>query len=271
MLRWDPLGETRVSFEGGVAGRAGSAGAGALDDACAALQACTLALVVHDFQRAAVLGTATLLRVRGLPVLLTAGHLFDGGARLGNILAPLAAGHGFVSLAGARVRRSEDADIAVIALEDVAGAALLLQGRQPAGVPHASVRRRRRRHQAHEGTCVLLSGYPAVLSRFEQGWLGARRFTMLTRPVDARHSAAERRDRLFDYGRVACRADGVPIHTPELQGMSGAGIWSLEDDAKSGAACLRLEAVQSSFVHGRFVRGHDVGTVDALLQGRMPG
>ena len=231
------------------------------ESACAALGTCTLPLVVHDFHRAGVLGTATLMRARGRPILLTAGHLFDGGARLGNMLVPLAAGHGFVSLAGARVRRCTDADVATIALDAVAGAAMLLQGRRPAVVPHGPGHRRRRRRHAREAGSVVVSGYPAALSRFERGWLGARRFTMVTCPVDASLAAVARGDRLFDYGRIACRADGVPIHTPELQGMSGAGIWSLE-----GAARLRLLAVQSSFMHGRFVRGHDVRAIDAFLQ-----
>jgi hypothetical protein len=260
MMRWDALGETRVSFGGAI-------GHG-LEDASAALDACTLALVVHDFHRAAVLGTATLLRTRDRLVLLTAAHLFDGGARLGNILAPLASGHGFVSLAGARVNRCESADIATIELGEVAGADKLLHGRVPAAVPHSASRRRRRRHAVHDGVRVLVSGYPAALSRFDQGWLGARRFTMVTCPLDPPYGALHRSDRLFDYGRIACRADGVPIHTPELQGMSGAGIWNLERSAGAGGARLRLEAVQSSYVHGRFVRGHHVGVVDSLLRPR---
>ena len=52
MLRWDALGETRVSF--------GATSGDDLASACAALHACTVPLVVHDYQRAAVLGTATL-------------------------------------------------------------------------------------------------------------------------------------------------------------------------------------------------------------------
>jgi hypothetical protein len=115
---------------------------------------------------------------------------------------------------------------------------------------------------------VLVTGYPAALSRFEHGWLGARRFTMVTCPADAPQVAVQSRDRFFDYGRIACRADGTPIHTPELQGMSGAGIWTLDSVAGGGEARLLLEAVQSSFMHGRFVRGHDISAVDALLRGR---
>jgi hypothetical protein len=158
------------------------------------------------------------------------------------------------------------ADIAVIDISGVAGVALLLRGRSAAGVPRPPLRRRKRRIGRESGR-VLLSGYPAVLSRFEHGWLGARRFTMVTRRREEGHCASARIDHLFDYGHVACRADGVAVHTPELQGMSGAGIWILEpaDDGPSGR--LRLVAVQSSYMHGAFVRGHDIGAAQELLRG----
>jgi hypothetical protein len=258
MLQWDALGETRLSF-GGVSG-------GGLEVACAALDACTLPLVVHDYQRAAVLGTATLLIARGRPLLLTAAHVLEGGVRLGNVLVPAPSGHRLVALAGARVACCESADIAVIDISGVAGVALLLRGRVAAPVPRPPLRRRRRRVVRESGR-VLLSGYPAVLSRFERGWLGARRFTMVTRRRDEAHCASARTDHLFDYGHVACRADGVPVHTPELQGMSGAGIWILEHADGGAGGRLRLVAVQSSYLHGGFVRGHDIGAAQELLQG----
>ena len=257
MLRWDALGETRVSF--------GATAGDDLASACAALHACTVPLVVHDYQRAAVLGTATLLLAAGRPLLLTAAHVLAGGARLGNILVPAASGHGLVSLAGARVLCSEHADIAVIDMCGVDGVGRILLGRVPAPVPRASARRRRKRPSRRDAP-VLLSGYPAALSRFERGWLGGRRFTIATRRHLEAHSTPHRGERLFDYGRVARRADGVAIRTPELQGMSGAGIWVLDATDEGAHGCLRLDAVQCSYMHGRFVRGHDIDAVLALLQ-----
>ena len=258
MLQWDLLGETRVRF---VAGPDAS-----LVWASAAIGACTLPLVMHDFRRAAVLGNATLLMAWRRPVLLTAAHVFDTGARLGNLMIPLPGGRGFASLAAARLARSRSVDIAVIDISGVAGVDELVSGMRAAPLPRARLdRARRARTPRHGRARVMVSGYPAALSRFERGWLAARRFTLLT---DRHHETAAIHcpaDRLFGYGRVARRHDGVAIHTPELDGMSGAGIWVLEGAADEGAVSLRLDAVQSAYVHGRYLRGHDIGAAAELF------
>lgn len=266
MLQWDRLGETRLAFD--------AVSDAALGRACAVIDACTLPLVLYDYQRAAVLGTATVLIAGRRPLLLTASHVFDGGVRLGNLLAPLASGHGLIALGGARLIRSRSVDIALIDIGEVDGVEHLLQGRQAVAAalwpfmtgsaPQAAQRRarsaRERRHR------VLVSGYPAALTRFERGWLAARRLTVLTR---RHHEVAALRcpaDRLFGYGRIASRGDGVTVHTPELEGMSGAGMWVLEAGRAGQVARLRLDAVQSAYVHGRYLRGHDVGAALELFR-----
>lgn len=260
MLRFDPLGEVRVSFAGTPP---------ALAEAAGIVASCTLPLVVHDYRRAAVLGTATLIMAGNRPVLLTAAHVFEGGVRFGNLLVPLAAGHGLVPLSGARLTARPEVDIAVIDIARVPAAAGLLDGRQVpvahrAAAPEAAMRHRRaRRGRAAAERHVLVSGYPACLARFEQGWLAAKRLTVVTRRRD---DAAERRgraDRLFDYGRIGDRSDGVAIHTPELEGMSGAAIWRCESSGRERR--LALEAVQSAYVHGRYLRGHAIAAAFDLL------
>jgi|GEM_PF-4988176 len=113
---------------------------------------------------------------------------------------------------------------------------------------------------------VLVSGYPAALTRFERGWLAARRFTVLTLWHDEVAALRCPADRLFGYGRIAGRADGGSVHTPELEGMSGAGMWVLEPCRAGQTARLRLDAVQSACVHGRYMRGHDVGAALELFR-----
>lgn len=252
MLRFDALGGTCVSF----------GGAPAEAQSCAARQVaeCTLPLVVHDFGRARVLGTATLLRGPQGPLLLTAAHLFDAGVRLGNLLAPLDGG-GFLGLAGARLACAAGADIALIDCARVTGAARLFDGRRIAALPRGA---RRRAHRAERERCVLVCGYPAQLSRFERGWLAARRLEVFTAPR-ADDIALPSPDRLFDYGRVADRSDGIAIHTPALEGMSGAGIWALEADAPSGVPRFTLTAVQSAYLHGRHLRGHTLAAAHDIL------
>lgn len=258
MLQWHLLGETSVRFAAGSDA--------SLAWASAAIGACTLPLVIHDFRRAAVLGNATLLMAGRRPVLLTAAHVFDTGVRLGNLMIPLPGGRGFASLAAARLVRSRSVDIAVIDISRMAGVDKLLCGMRAAPLPRARLDKARRARAPRNGRArVMVSGYPAALSRFERGALAARRFTLLTdrhHETVAIHCLA---DRLFGYGRVARRQDGVAIHTPALDGMSGAGIWVLEGDGDDGKVYLRLDAVQSAYIHGRYLRGHDIGAAAELF------
>ncbi len=263
MLQWDRLGETRLAFD--------AVSDAALGRACAVIDACTLPLVLYDYQRAAVLGTATLLMAGRRPLLLTASHVFDGGVRLGNLLVPLASGHGLIPLGGARLTRSRSVDIALIEIGEIDGVERLLQGRQAVAAAlwpfmtrsaSQAVQRRARERKRR----VLVSGYPAALTRFERGWLAARRLTVLTRRHEEVAALRCPADRLFGYGRVANRADGALVHTPELEGMSGAGIWVLQPGRAGQGARLRLDAVQSAYVHGRYLRGHDVGAALELFR-----
>lgn len=252
MLRYEAVGETRVAFA--------AAHGALLAEASAILNACTLPIIVHDHLRAGVLGTATLLQGEGGPVFLTAAHLFDHGVRLGNLLLPTVEGHGLVPLAGARLTRCKAADIALLRLTDARAARALVAGR---GMAPALRRRdeRRLRSRRRKGV-VLVSGFPAAMSRFERGWLAARRFTVLTHATSAQPGACGT-DRWFEFGRTAWRDDGAAVRTPELEGMSGAGIWMLETGAS--APRLRLGAVQSAYMHGRYLRGHDIGAAADLF------
>jgi hypothetical protein len=265
MLCWDAIGDLRVGIDAGdVALRR--------DEIEAFVAACTLPLVMHDYGRAAVRATATLMMAGRRPVLLTAAHVFEGGMRFGNLLVPLAGGHGFASLAGARLFASHRVDIALVDLSTAPALPSLLRGRGIPVATRAIARRRRARRGAAAPPCehALLCGFPAALSRFERGWLAARRLTLMTRrriDPDAMRCGA---DRLFEYGRVANRDDGRPIHTPALEGMSGAAIWAMEEVTDAATQCaavrLRLDAVQSAYVHGRYLRGHDIGAAMELFR-----
>ena len=253
-MLWDALEDSQVALT--------SFGADLARDASAFLDACTLPLVVHDHHRAAVLGTATLVSVDGRPVLITAAHLFEDGVRFGNLLAPLADGHEFRSLAGARLACNAAADIAVLDFLRAPTAGDLLHRRL--AVPlHRAMQRRRDGHGVAHGGRAMVCGYPAMLTRFSRGWLAARRLTVFT---ETRHDATPGSplDHRFAYGHEAVRGDGAWARTPELEGMSGAGIWTCEPEGPD-AVRLRLAAVQSAYVHGRYLRGHDIDAVLDLL------
>jgi hypothetical protein len=263
MFHWDNVGATSLRFEArGPDQVAPEPALHALMDACA------VPLVVHDYNRAAILGNATLVRHRGAYYLLTAAHLFDHAPRCGNWLVPARDGGALLSLEGAVVRRPIDAmrrlDLALIDLRQVHALARLLHGRhalplESVATPHPASAR---------DTVYAVSGFPAAWSQFERGWLAAKRLTVLTRR--ARQACRrERHDRVYDYGRVALASSGQWIHTPALEGMSGAGIWALTpgDDGRHHA---RLAAVQSAFLHSRYLRGHDAVAALALLLDAEP-
>ncbi len=284
MFLWDNIGETRICFDGADAAGAGLA---------AWLDACTVPIAMHDHARAGILGTATLLHCGGRHLLLTAAHLFDSATSSGNWLIPERASGHLLSLEGAQVQFIQGADIALIDLTRTPARPRLWRAR--AAIPASLALRARfpvHRHKQHGttpyGTTYCLAGYPAAWSRFERGYLAAKRLTITTtgtatgtttgttagtatraatrttaRP-EAETAARQRHDSARElrclYGRTAERSDGQVIHTPALEGMSGAAIWEVE--RANGSAVLHLAGVQSAFMHSRYLRGDAAGACD---------
>jgi hypothetical protein len=277
MFRWDNIGATSIRLEGvGAANICRLEGVGATgirlegggtDSAPALhalLDACAIPIVVHDYCRAAILGNATLIQHRGRYFLLTAAHLFDNAPRCGNWLAPAREDGALLSLEGALARRPIDQlrhlDLALIDLRHVKALPRLLRGRHALSLDEAAPPPRGR---GRGETVYAVSGFPAAWSRFERGWLAAKRLTVLTRRSRDPHQRA-RHDRVYDYGHLAQASSGAWIHTPALEGMSGAGIWALRP-GEGGRHHARLAAVQSAFVHSRYLRGYDVQAALPLL------
>ena len=255
MFRWDNVGATSIRLEGAQA----CASEPALQ---ALIDACTVPLVVHDYCRAAILGNATLISHCGRPWLLTAAHLFDHAPRCGNWLAPAREDGALLSLEGALVRRTMDKkrhlDLAVIDLRHVKALPRLLHGRQAVPLDEVAVP-----HVHGSDAAYAVSGFPAAWSQFERGWLAAKRLTVMTRRARQAHQRA-RHDRVYDYSHVALASSGHWIHTPALEGMSGAGIWAMSP-GRDGRHHARLAAVQSAFMHSRYLRGYDAGAALPLL------
>ncbi|MGL4574921.1 MAG: hypothetical protein ACRCV9_09045 [Burkholderiaceae bacterium] len=234
----------------------------------ALLDACTLPIIVHDLNRAAVLGTATLVRHGAQVHLLTAAHVLDHSLfRLGNVLVTehghAQGGARLVALHGAQVRRALCADVALIELTHCAALPAIVRGRIAVPLREAIDEASETAHDAQAASCddvFAVCGFPAAWSRFERGWLAARHLTVFTQ----RHHTPSASGHCCSYRRTAHRADGEAIHTPALDGMSGAGIWHLHQMA-SGALTAQLTAVQSAFVHSQYLRGDDVAHATPLL------
>ena len=60
------------------------------------------------------------------------------------------------------------------------------------------------------------------------------------------------------------RGDGRMIHTPALEGMSGAAIWKI--GTTRGGASIELAGVQSAFLHSRYLRGDAIASIEPFLQ-----
>ena len=244
MLRWEDAGCTGIVL--------GAAPPGEQHAVPAFVRDCAVPLVVCSGALAAVRGTATLIRTGKQIVLLTAAHLFDHRVRLGDLMLPLPASGAWLNLDSAQVRCEIDADIAVIRPDAQAQAALAKEWR---AVPLEAV--------AGAGLAVgedwmhYVAGYPAALTRLHEQWLVAKRLLVMSGELAPGCPAGESgRDLLLEYRRVAARTDGQSIHTPPLDGVSGAAVWGVR--CFGGGRHLMIVGVQSSFCHSRYLRAHRV-------------
>jgi hypothetical protein len=73
-------------------------------------------------------------------------------------------------------------------------------------------------------------------------------------------------DELLSYARTAERVDGLAIHTPELDGVSGALVWAVQDDASGVECLLRAASVQVAFAHSQHVRTEPLEPARRLLE-----
>jgi len=229
-------------------------------------------IVLFAGQRAAVRGTATLIRAGQHLFLLTAAHLFDDDVRLGDLALPLPRAQGWVTLAGAAVRRAdtgyqrevgareggagEGSDIAVVALPRATQAALAREWCAVSLSAIAAASDGPGASQDAEHPQHYVAGYPAALSRQHQEWLVAKRLLLITGLLLAPPAPATRRDLLLAYSRIAPRTDGTEIHTPALEGVSGAAVWAV--CRQNGMRALMIVGVQSSFRHSAYLRAHRV-------------
>jgi hypothetical protein len=261
VLRWEDAGHTGIVVEGCVPGDAADRPAQVPEF----VRQCALPIVVFSGAHAAVRGTATLVRSGEGVFLLTAAHLFDDGVRLDDLALPLPSGRDWVALGSARLIRDADADIALVVPARAQQA--VLAGAWHA-VPLAAVADAG--HALADQAVHYVAGYPAQMTRRSQEWLAAKRLVVTTARCPAPDGAApgaRGRDLFLEYRRVAARTDGVSIHTPELDGVSGAAVWSI--CRLGGRRHLMIVGVQSAFRHSRYMRAHRMADLATLRRG-MP-
>lgn len=220
--------------------------------------------------RAEPLASAALFHLDGRVVLLTCRHIFDDGVALGDLAVPRAHGFGVLGLAqlAARVIGHPQRDLALIELAPGRRRDELL--RQWPAVPLADDALADF-DLADEDAAVpslffVLAGWPyAQMRRVES--------IVYARPVVFFAPAAPGGDGLglrVRYARVARRSDGVHVHAPALDGVSGATLWAVRGvrgDMEAGQPCvLRPVAVQCAFKHDAYARAEPWRDAGGLLE-----
>jgi hypothetical protein len=122
---------------------------------------------------------------------------------------------------------------------------------------------RRAAAQARAQTYVL-AGFPYAQMRRVGAVLHARPVV-----VFARGQMADGQLQL-SYRRIARRADGVEIHAPALDGVSGATLWSVVEAGGDGVECvLQPAAVQSTFKHDAYLKAAPLSGFFRVLRSRL--
>ena len=200
------------------------------------------------------LATASLVADGADHAVLTAAHIFEQ-ANVGDLVIPLPRDQRLMLLRSTRVRvvAHPHLDIALLWFADRSTSERLCFNWTAVplrlwcdGSPRSVA-------------LYAIAGYPAASARRADGRVYAKPVVLFTGALDSGRYA---------YARTACRIDGLEIHTPALDGVSGAAVWAVEPEGSDDVACvLRPTAIQVAFHHGRHVRGESiVGAADLLAR-----
>lgn len=200
------------------------------------------------------LATASLVIDGAHRALLTAAHVLEQ-ANLGDIVIPLPREQRLMLLRSTRVRviAHPRLDLAMLWFAERAVGERLCANwsacplRQWCGSMDQPAR------------LYAVAGYPAANARRADGWMYVRPAVVFTGAIDACR---------FAYAYTAQRVDGLEIHTPELDGVSGATVWAVDEAEADDVACvLRPTAIQVAFQHGRHLRGEPIrGAAELIAQ-----
>jgi len=251
LVSWNRIGTDPLLLDGDVGvPRARAIGA--------ALERVAVPVLALRRGRAEPLASGALYLLGTSLLLLTCRHLFDDGASAGDLGLPLGDSGRILWLRTARPRVLVDpqADLAAIRIGCRRSAALLRRHWRAAPFEALASEARSRTY--------VFAGFPYAQIRRVGAALHARPVVVFARgqPWGAQIKV--------DYRRIARRADGLEIHAPALDGVSGATLWAVIDDGGGTVDCvLQPAAVQSSFKHDAYVRAEPVGPFFRLLRSRL--
>lgn len=248
-MAWQPVETVPIDLGTGIAPERAQAIA-------AALTRRALPLLRLLDGRPEPLASAALFRADGRWLLLTCRHLFETGAALGDLGVPLGASGRILWLrdAAPRVIEHPARDLAFIVIGDAAAAEELARHWRPALLAPEAV--------AAGGELFVVAGYPYAQTRRENATVYARPVVLFTRAQQA--GAEELR---ATYARIGRRLDGIDIHTPPLDGVSGATCWAVSAAGDECEECiLRPAGVQVAFTHSREIRAEALAAAREMFE-----
>ena len=215
-----------------------------------------VALLLNRCGRAEPLASACLYWSAGHLILLTCRHVFDEGASLGDLALPLGGTGRLATLRALRARfvGHPGRDIAAIDLCPVRAREALQRHWFPVPLRALS------ETSARPPQRLVIAGYPYAQMRRVEGAVYARPLVLFTRPLSCAVAGVR-----ACYARTALRLDGVLVHAPALDGVSGATVWSIEDERRDVECLLLPVGVQCAFKHDEYVRGEPIAAAREVV------
>jgi hypothetical protein len=221
-------------------------------------------LLVRRDGRAEPIASGAFYRVDGATdaplALVTCRHLFDAGVAVGDLGVPLGESGRILWLMDARVRAFEHGarDLMVLALDRAAAQAC---ARYWPALPSSLLPDAERSASA---SMFVLAGYPYAQMRRVESVMHAKPLIAFARACLQHGSPGEL---CVGYGHTAIRIDGLRIHAPPLDGVSGATLWAVTDEDADGIGCvLEPAGVQYAFKHDAYVRAEPFAEARRLLE-----
>ena len=221
----------------------------------AALTRRTIPLLRSIDGRAEPLASAALVADAGRALLLTCRHVFDDGVALDELGVPLAGSGAVAWLRAARAR------VLVHPRRDVA---LIAIGAQR----FADELRRHWRTVPLDTGAAFRAGCAFVVAGYPYAQMRRRAAVVLARPLVLFARGALEHDALrVEYRHTARRIDGIEVHAPPLDGVSGALCWAITDERDDDLGCrLQPAAVQVAFKHDAYARAEPLVDLDVLTR-----
>lgn len=245
-MLWRSLDTTPIDIDTGVAPETARAVADAL-------AVHTVPLVVRRDGRMDPLASGMFYRAGHRLWLATCRHVFDEGVAIGDLGVVLPA------LGCVRWLRESRARLLVHPEHDLA-AILIGSGELERELHRIWPVLPLVEFEDAPAQALVLAAYPYAQMRRVDDVLHARPVVVFARWLAAGG------DVRASYARIARRADGQSVHSPALDGASGATLWALRDGETQGQCVLQPAAVQFAFKHDAYMRGVPFSALRQLVR-----